>query len=322
MKAIRIMLFCIAFLVLASGCTTNQQTNTNEQKTDSVVSELNGTPNGTQTDSAIFTGEEPIKPYFAAKNAGSAKELIGDILVVSIFMEDPETEITSQLENEMLEEVRKAADWLENETKKRGKTAKIITGKDDAELKIRYQHPNVITDEVGIPYDDVLLLMKKLKFGSYYNRLSEKYNTQNVAFILHFNKNGRSIAYPSGALEMWNSELMSSDEANEAEYAYFDICMVYSMIYWEPSKYGLYVHELLHLFGAADLYYSDFYEDTRGEDAVNMYMEKHSLISKYFPNEVMLRSSLPIEIGDLTAYLIGWEETVPIKFAYFLNNPS
>lgn len=189
-------------------------------------------------------------------------------------------------------------------------------------MKLHYQHPNVITDETGMPYDDVLLIMKNLKFGSYYNRLSKKYNTQNIAFILHFNKNGRSNAYPSGALEMWNSELMSSDEANEAEYAYFDICMAYSMVQWEKTVSYVYAHELLHLFGAADLYYTNQYVDERGEKALNMYMEKQTLMSKYCPNEIMHSSSITnCEIGDLTAYLIGWEETVPIKYTYFLYNP-
>lgn len=308
MKAIYIILTAVLCFIMLFGCspkTENTPKNQEEPKQEVQA----------------FTGEEPIQPYYASKNAGSAKELIGDVLVVSIFMEDPEAKITPQLETEMSEEVRKAADWLENEAKKREKTTKIITGKDDAELKIRYQHPNVITDENGMPYDDVLLLMKKLKFGSYYNMLSEKYNTQNVAFILHFNKNGRSSAYPSGALEMWNSELMSSDEANEAEYAYFDICMVYSMMRWEKTASYIYAHELLHLFGAADLYYSDQYVDERGENVLNMHMEKQALMDEYCPDEIMRASEADKTVGDLTAYLVGWEETVPIKYAYFLYNP-
>ena len=309
MKAIRTALTSILCFLILFGCAP---------KTENIPKNQEEEP---KQEVQAFTGEEPVQPYYASKNAGSAKELIGDVLVVSIFMEDPEAKITPQLENEMSEEVRKAADWLENEAKKRGKAAKIITGKDDAELKLHYQHPNVITDETGMPYDAVLLIMKKLKFGSYYNRLSKKYNTQNVAFILHFNKNGRSNAYPSGALEMWSPELMSSDEANEGEYAYFDICMVYSMVQWEKNVY-VYAHELLHLFGAADLYYTDQYVDERGKNALNMHMEKQTLMSKYCPNEIMHSSSITnFEIGDLTAYLIGWEETVPIKYAYFLYNP-
>ena len=309
MKAIRTALSTVLCFLMLFGCSP---------KTENVPKRQEEDP---KQEVQAFTGEEPIQPYSASKNAGSARELIGDVLVVSIFMEDPEAQITPQLENEMLEEVRKAADWLENQAKERGKTAKIITGKDDAELKMHYQHPNVITDETGMPYDDILLIMKKLKFGSYYNSLFEKYNTKNVAFILHFNKNGRSNAYPSGALEMWDSELMSSDEANEAEYAYFDICMVYSMMQWEKTVSYAYAHELLHLFGATDLYYTDQYVDERGGNALNMHVEKQTLMDKYCPNEIMHSLNPDLEIGDLTAYLIGWEETVPIKYAYFLYNP-
>lgn len=316
MKAIRNVLILIIILLLASGCAPAKKAENDSQPVGS-ESEVDTSDILSQKTPAL-TGEEPIKPYWASKNAGSAKELLGDVLIVSIFTDDPESEITPQAADEVLAELRKTGDWLEAQAKKRGKALKITTGRDDAELIVKYTHPEVITDSNGLSYDDIMLIMKNLKMGAYYNKITQKYNTQNVAFILHLNKNGRS--YASSSSVKTPSELLLSDEAYEAEYAYFDVCMIYSMYYSEKTGYGLYAHELLHLFGAVDLYYYEFYEDERGEDAVNMYMEKHSLMNTYFQKEIMHSSTPPNEIGDLTAYLIGWEETVPIKYAYFLYN--
>lgn len=315
MKAIRTVSLLLIILLLAGGCAPAKKAENDSQpvgsESESDTSDIlfQKTPD--------FTGDEPIKPYWASKNAGSANELLGDVLFVSIFMEDPETEITPQVTDEVLAELRKTGDWLEAQAQKRGKTLKITTGRDDAELIVRYTYPKVITDSDGLSYDDIMLIMRNLKMGAYYNKITQKYNTQNVAFILHLNKNGRS--YASSSSVKTPSELLLSD-AYEAEYSYFDVCTVYNMYYSEKTGYDIYAHELLHLFGAVDLYYYEFYEDNRGEDAVDMYMEKHSLMNTYFQKEIMLASPPPNEIGDLTAYLIGWEETVPIKYAYFLYN--
>ena len=60
------------------------------------------------------------------------------------------------------------------------------------------------------------------------------------------------------------------------------------------ANQGTILHELLHLFGAADLYYPDKVND---------------LSSKLFPNSVM-RGSGNLVIDDLTRYLIGWRSSL------------
>ena len=72
---------------------------------------------------------------------------------------------------------------------------------------------------------------------------------------------------------------------------------------------AVFSHEILHLYGAWDLYktYSQTYD-------------RQQLASELYPDDIMLRvdhnlNSLKVE--QLTAYLIGWSKTKPENFEWF-----
>ncbi len=303
--------FIIFVLTITCGCAAKKPFISDENQTETANHETTDNSNKAQTDSGILTGEEPVKPYYSVKNMGSAKELVGNNLIISICIEDDETTISPQEEADISKRAREAADWLENEAKKRGITARIITGKDDGELVLRYKYSGVI-DPGSFSYDDILNIMKEMKMGSYYNRIIKKYGEANMAIALSVNKNGRSEACPGGLSEP--PDTMFIDDPNENDFCFLDVCVIY-----EPSVPDHYVlsHELLHLYGAADLYDYEAYPYGIPPN-YNMKFEKCFLMEKYFPNEIMYCGIRPYEIGALTAYLIGWEETVPIKYIYFL----
>ena len=317
MRIWRCIYSCLLFFVLITGCTVSEHSKSDSENTQSKELTSNNTESELQAITAL-TGDELVKPYVRSKNSGSAKELVGDILIVNVMVDDPESEINQQVQDEILDEVRKAGDWLETEAKKRGKEARIITGKDDKALIIKYNYPKVIVDG-ALAYDEILNMMKELKteIGACYQNTTEKYNTKNIAFIFSVNKNGRSFAC-AGSNDEIPEGIFSIEETEPHYFLPFDICIAYTMCQWEKSLYGLYAHELLHLFGAVDLYAD--YTAISGE-TLDMAVEKQSLIGNYFPEEIMLDSAPPMTICDLTAYLIGWEDTVPIKYLYFLYQP-
>ncbi len=320
MKALYAILIILIATLFLSGCTSKPQNTTNEPGNDSAVSETGGTANEAQTMPEVLSGEEPVKPYYPLKNAGSAKELVGDNLIVSIFLEDDESPIDAQAEAEILKHTREAADWLEAEAKRRDKTIQIITGKDSSELVLRHKYSGTITD---LNYDDILLIMKEMKMGSYYSKIKEKYGDDiNVTIGLFLNKANRSWACPNGLAEPTEDMLLDISEPVDFGYLDIFICYKYQNTYdipYNPTPYDPYViaHELLHLYGAIDLYYES--SDEPQYDA--MKADKSIIVGTYFPNDIMFTHNEPNEISDLTAYLIGWEETVPIKYTYFLYEP-
>ncbi len=332
MKALRAILLLLIIALFASGCATEHGPVTDGQGEEPSVSETGGAPVGTQPGPAVLNGEEPVKPYVPAKGAGSAKELVGDNFIISILVEGTQSKIDAQMEAEILENTRKAADWLEAEAQKRGKTARFITGKEDGELVLRYQYAgsiaDLITDAITDPfydyydlfnYDDALLMMQSLELGVHYSRIKEQYPDANIAVMLFYNECGRSFAIPSTDLEP--PESMLTDNAQPTDFTYMDVCVVLEKQVLEVVAYNPYIiaHELLHLYGAVDLYY--LCSQNPREDA--MEAEKAILAGSYFPWDIMFHHTseelgIPNEISDLTAYLIGWEETVPVKYVYFL----
>ena len=74
----------------------------------------------------------------------------------------------------------------------------------------------------------------------------------------------------------------------------------YLFMFSDPSGFR---HELLHLFGAADYYYND---------------EMAALAEVYFGENVMLTSG-NYTVDDLTAYLIGWTDSLSQSALKFLS---
>ena len=75
----------------------------------------------------------------------------------------------------------------------------------------------------------------------------------------------------------------------------------------------------MHLFGAIDLYYDK--EASFSKDVQKEKQKLEALAKEYFPNEVMLVESnleLPF-ISNLTAYMVGWTDSLEQKYAVFLE---
>lgn len=79
----------------------------------------------------------------------------------------------------------------------------------------------------------------------------------------------------------------------------FEYCVLY-------SEHGDYRHELYHMFGAKDFYYPECVEKSA---------------NKYFPFSIMKGADDP-RVDDLTAYLIGWTDTLSDSARKFLDETS
>lgn len=104
--------------------------------------------------------------------------------------------------------------------------------------------------------------------------------TEKVPVIVAFNKTGRSYACP---------------DAND--YDTVEKCYIFD----DTSALK---HELLHLFGAADFYYHDYLDWSVGE---------------YLGDSIMASSSEAFSpVDDMTAYLIGWTDTLTDNASSFV----
>ncbi len=135
-----------------------------------------------------------------------------------------------------------------------------------------------------------------------YRGLMEEYQTDSVAFLVFLNDSGVSYTIPYY-------------QGDSAEW-YWEKCYLYLYDLGGRRNYenpATYAHEMLHLFGAWDLY------ETNDTDGVTQQVVDY--IRSEYPTELMLTTyniwggytydRVPQFISPLTAYAIGWIEDCP-----------
>ena len=141
----------------------------------------------------------------------------------------------------------------------------------------------------GIPTDWVDYVREELypgslSLGDLESKLAKQGNYDECSFLFFFNSAGRCVCHQAGRAY-----------GAAGEYAeYYTSTM--------DSERSI-AHELYHLYGAQDYYYP---------------AKVKQAAQKYFPNSSMLVGGR--EIDDLTAYLIGWTDTLSSTAKAFMND--
>lgn len=230
------------------------------------------------------------------QNEGSAKRLSGNCLIVNIFVDDAASSWNNDDIDNALRYISDAAFFLENEAALYG-----------AELKLNFTDKNssvyIKTSKNISPSGDDLLWIELMFADTVYRTLegcASSYfdldSYDNWCVLIHVAKAGRSYAIPCNS-DYFDHEIYSSERA----------VMFYSADASKPyySVAANYAHELLHLFGAQDLY----------EDAVTA--DSVTFIKHFFPNEIMFNIHDDIgtqAVSPYTAYRVGWSDTLTEPF--------
>lgn len=265
-----------------------------------------------------------IKPYnppgvltteIKLNDLGSASELSGNIAVVSIFADDKQGKWSDSKEdtdkiNNIFSYTKIATDWLTEKAKDYGVSLNFAIAENiDSDLCYRASFDEVCIDIEKSKSKSIPLQWKYIDEKIDYNGLKEKYNCSQIAYLFFFDPEEEtfSTAY---TVSFYNKIL---------EYPY-EVCMMpyaYSATQISPSVIA---HEMLHLFGAPDLYGCDLYDMNYGttDDYV-------TYCSKNHPNEITYTTfayredgekyktfdRITNELTDITAYYIGWTNKVP-----------
>lgn len=226
-------------------------------------------------------------------NAGSARVLEGRIYVITFFVS--ETEWALEKKMDLFKQMRDAESWLEKTAMQYGKTVRFVNG-------VHGLFEPFITD-----------IVPDYNSGNPQNGIAEKYLRQAGCPVIGYkewvkknsgcdqsmvyiiaNKPGRGYANPLAS--------GTSDEHPEG-------AILFDSPDW-PLYAGNIAHEMLHLFGAVDLY-----AVTPEMAGIDVKMEN------MYPKEIMHRSHYPMEelmISPLTAWLIGLSDKQESWFEEFL----
>lgn len=131
--------------------------------------------------------------------------------------------------------------------------------------------------------------------------LLNKFGAKNIGYLVFFNKPGLSYS---------NVYYMNYDDS-----LYHEKSILFSQNYQteKEESAATYAHEILHLFGAVDLYKMNYDDGITGEFITHVKTE--------YPSEIMYASSgtakqITQKISPITAYFLGWLEDLPELVAY------
>ncbi|MGN0436267.1 MAG: hypothetical protein ACI4D8_06555, partial [Wujia sp.] len=132
-------------------------------------------------------------------------------------------------------------------------------------------------------------------------QIMEKYNVNSIGFLIFIdNDAGSAVTYPH--------------YKEESEYWYNEICFI--PIRWSNGTGNVnpdtYAHEILHLFGAKDLYETSTH-DGFSRSFVEYVYDKYpkDIMLGYSSKTVSMKNKIKEEITDITAYFLGWKDNIP-----------
>lgn len=214
-----------------------------------------------------------------AKDAGPCRRLTGNVEILLVFVSTPQHPWTQKQKDAVNRVSFSSVDIMMDEAKDYGTYLNMCFG--GLDFSIPYEYSKDLTW-----YYYIL----EHYFGAssivdVYDSYRRSLNMDETPMIFLFNSWDRSHTYCSYAdYSGWNEE--------------------FCVIFCDTKMHDNYLtHEVMHLYGAIDLY-----------DYNNEGVQK--IAEKYFPNSNMLAGN---EIDELTAYLVGWEQSPSYLAQCFIN---
>ncbi|MCM1125811.1 MAG: hypothetical protein NC429_05010 [Lachnospiraceae bacterium] len=243
--------------------------------------------------SAFLTAGEPRMQEITEKprssyGLGSAKYLEGKNLLYSLFVDTPQSTWSPEEKAETLKNLNKAAFYIEETAREYDRETELVcdwqenadlTGSAavDFEIADEFNFMDKLDAEIGVWAEDLVD----------YDGLTAEYQAEGIAMLVFVNNPGTSYA------------IVYDGTDNPKE----------SVIFFAEEPPAVYAHEILHLFGAHDLY-----RDAEYSREITDYIEET------YPMEIMrtvtgeggktLEDAIANTVSPLTAYHLGWIEQV------------
>ena len=242
--------------------------------------------------------------YFGAPQ-GSAKILGGNALLVTIFISCDGSVWSDQDISMLRGKLSIVKDFIEAQSDKYNSSLNLICDfANNPDLRYDMQFSGELYDFDGnyssydkLSYDNTNLAIHNfIEENVPYLSLAEKYHTDSIGYILFANKTGWNYSnnYRTGNQVVW----------------YHDKAILFGAALGPPSYVA---HEILHMFGAVDLYYANAFYGV--SDALVSYVKSN------YPNDLMMRTldingdpvwdGITNEISPITAYCLGWVDDIP-----------
>lgn len=234
-------------------------------------------------------------------NYGWAKHINGRTVIVTIFADDSNTTwdkeaAYTEARSQCRQYIKIACDWVSEQCKKYAASPEFIYDwNDDPELNKRAQLAGNIT---GVNPDTKVIdqLLFSEQYEALRRQLLDRYEADSIAFLFVMNT-------PAEHKEASISYMHMNDEDPDDEFI-----ILYNYVNHEQEGPSVYAHELLHLFGAPDLYesgnggvpisaeYSQYLKENKSDDI---------MYSVYTDKGNMRYDKVARNLSEVDAYYLG-----------------
>ncbi len=219
------------------------------------------------------------------RGAGSAATLRGRVALVDFFVADQGASWPSKARSEVVRRMSEAKDFIRQHALNQGQEVSFLKI-DGPDIPMAGRVP---LDPFAHPgwTEQVIKRATGLSTGDFVAQVRSQQQASEVALCLHVNRAAISynLAYYDGVRSEFAAERM--------------VCF-HQYPDGRLTTAATYAHEILHLFGAGDLYFPQ--DVTR---------DRKDLARRWFPHDVMFRVDYDIDrltIGPFTAYRVGWSK--------------
>lgn len=212
--------------------------------------------------------------WFKYKRAGACSELRGRVCIQVVFVSSPNAPWSERSQNDFWKIAFDAREILLSQARHYGVPL---------EIDFRGLVMNVPAGQEHnfVPYLPSFFHRPTLAQAQDYYK--DYYSCDEAPIIFVINADGRSYAQNDKRGDMWDYDEMS--------------------VLRRPFCPGLFMHELLHQYGAQDYYFPAWLTN---------------LAAQYAPTSVMLSGSYH-DIDEVSAYLIGWTSRLSARSQWFLE---
>lgn len=245
-----------------------------------------------QTTRGQTASDNPIGSHVSSRDNGSATKLVGSACIYHIFVADEMSAWSQSDLNAVVLAMSESLDFLTLHARIHGQDISFVE-----------ESAGIVTFDSDIPTDmftnpawteRVIQAAVMMSGNELMEDLRKRHQVDHVFIILHINK---------AALSYNLTFYDRVDPVYEAERA---VCFT-QYPDGRSTAAATYAHEILHVFGASDLYFPYDADDSRQQ-----------LAKRLFPDDIMLRVDYDIarlKIGAFTAYCIGWLDELPDDLA-------
>lgn len=218
--------------------------------------------------------------FLASRNKGPCRRLRGKVLLEVVYVEDVNSTWTQAEKDQFYAVFRKAMENLLIQAMEERVDLSISAITGDFRYKGDVSAANVFSDVTSRIYMDYLRTQGFYTVDSFVRSRKITYQFDEIAVMLVFDEQFRAHALSGETMEF---------------------CVL-----GKNNDIHAIGHELLHLFGAADLYYP---------------YHIYGLTMEYFPKSIMCTYE-GMEVDPLTQFLVGWREDMEAKTLEFMNKIS